>query len=271
MAFVRVEAWEAPCGLSWPEARAPLMDQRSSLKLRRGSAVAVSLAVHALLIWVFVARLAAGLDLADEEAKPGGAIKLLELSSAAPEAPAVAAQAPATTAAVAPQPEVDTTVTTEVPPPEWTVSRIRLSPPFTVSSQPATAAAGAAGVGASGAGNGTFDPYAGAAPVRLQPGQPSPAGAGGDAGPQLDRALLDAIRYSVSRSLRSGHGTVLLAVRISSDGVVIEGAVKSGTASPEAKARFRQALLRRRLFAPTAGTRTVDLPLVELSRQGNPK
>ena len=151
----------------------------------------------------------------------------------------------------------------------WTFDQIQhqtTTNPVNLRNQPLSAPAGGAGAGASGGGTAAFDPYAGAAPVRAETGHPA-GGAGGAGSLQLDQALFEEIRKSVGRLLGSGHGTVHFAVRISNEGVVIDAMAKAGTASPEAKRRFRRALLGRRLFTPGPGavSGTIDLPLVELS------
>lgn len=85
---------------------------------------------------------------------------------------------------------------------------------------------------------------------------------------ELDLAALEAIRNSVSGSIRSGHGTALLAVRVSPAGIVLAAFATGGTASGQALRALREALIGKRLFRPGRGTRDSlqVLPLVELRR-----
>jgi hypothetical protein len=183
-----------------------------------------------------------------------------DLMEAAP-APAAAeapAQAPSAPQPVVAQSELDPTTPTEIPPPEWTVSRIALAIPDSPGTGIAPVAAGG-GAGAGAGGSGVYDPYAGAAPLPLErPG----AGSGGALA--LDLGALDALRRRVERALPACAGTVVLAVKVAPTGIVMDAAVRGGTASPAAKTTMRNALLGKQLFRGAAG-RPEDRQLPEIA------
>lgn len=250
MAFVRSDIWE-----TGGRASAFAGADRPVFRFRRGSAAAISFLVHILLLWLFATRLAAGLAQEEEKADDVTGLKLIDIQSQAPEAtaaaPAPPAQSPAPATPLAPA--VDITVANALPPPEWSVSAI---------AAPAQAAvAEPAGTSGSAGGEGDYDPYAGAAPIRADP-----RSAGGAV--VLDVVALEAIRNTVSRSIRNGHGTALLAVRVSPAGIVLAAVVKEGSASGEAMRVLRDALIGKRLFRPRAGSgeSLQILPLIELRR-----
>ena len=139
------------------------------------------------------------------------------------------------------------------------------------------------GAGASaGTGEAAYDPYAGAAPLR----RPEPAAGGvvamaerliamaaaapgGGSGLELDTGALETIRIAVARSLRSGHGSAELSVRVAPDGRVLEAIALGGTASPAAKVALQRALLGSRLYRSRAGgagtaPQIMRLPVLQL-------
>jgi hypothetical protein len=276
LAFVELEVWDAKRerragrgAQPAPPALLPHLTKSQDRTLRYGSAGLISACVHVLLLWVLATRLTGGLASEAFAEKTSQPMTLLDLA-AAPSPPADASEPEKSTQAPSPQPEprpveVDRTIANEIPPPEWTIASLRAIP--SQPGPPAQAASGALGAGAStGTGEAAYDPYAGAAPLR----RPEPSAGGviavaqrlvgmaaagplSSAGLELDTGVLEQIRIAVARSLKGGHGSAELSVRVAPDGRVLEAIALGGTASPAAKAALQRALLGSRLYRRRAG------------------
>jgi hypothetical protein len=294
MAFALAQTWNAAAPS--PSGLAPLglaLSHRQETQLRRAGATAFSILVHILLIWVLLNKLSGGMAGEGEGAGAGnGALMSFALSDPASAAASASEpeQVPQPRVERAPVSDVDSTAPTDLPPPEWTVSRL----PPAQSQRPAAASGSAfagtsAGAGASGAGAGAgqggtqvYDPYAGAAPLRMNE---SGAGASSTAnmslgarvlgflgldrpaaaGLTLDETALEAIRRAVERSLPGRRGTAEITVRVSPTGMVLEASARGGSAPAEARSALGRALIGKRLFSGAAvEAQTLTLPILRL-------
>jgi hypothetical protein len=145
--------------------------------LRKGSATLLSVSVHLLLIWLFINKLTTEILPSDAAGGSGSGLTVIDLSGAPAESAAALADTQPTLPAMQRDPLVDTTIASELPPPEWSVVRI-IAPqqpqPMRIAAAPAQSGVGAAagnrsgngGAGAAGSGDAPYDPFAGAAPLR---------------------------------------------------------------------------------------------------------
>jgi hypothetical protein len=262
VAFVLQQSWhgveEVACGPPLAESPLlrPLLAHGRGRYWRRGGGTVLTAAVHAVLLWAIATRLVGPIGGDPLPTSPPQVLQF-DLSAPAPSTRPAEALARARQAAqpVVAESELDVTTPTDIPPPEWTVSRIALPVPEPLG-QGASMASGGGGAGAGAGGSGVYDPFAGAAPLPLDRGAAGASAA-------LDAALLDALRRGVERALTSCGGTVLLAVRVGPGGIVMDASVRGGSAPPAAKAMMRSALLGKQLFR--GGAQPGDRQLPEIA------
>jgi hypothetical protein len=268
VAFVLQQSWhgveEPPSGRPLDESAlvGALAGALRGDRVRQGAGTVLTVAVHIVLLWVLATRL-----VGEGEGKAPAPVRVLQFDLAAAAGPPVAA-APAAAAARAPEPAlqdnaVDTSARTDLPPPEWSVSRIAM-PPAAPSDRP-TVEVGGSQAGAGAGGRGAYDPYAGAAPLPLNRATaPAPPAAGALI---LDTHALAAVRQGVERRLAACRGTIVFSVRVSPTGVVLDAAARGGTAAPAAVSAVRGALLGKPLFrGRAAGAEERQLPEIMLCR-----
>lgn len=270
MAFVRIEDCGAAPGGNVPgTGRGGARSLRTGGALSRPSGILMSIAVHLFLGWL-VLGLSAKPGPADSGAGGDGALHVINLF----EGSAGAAERPVERTPPPPPPpsataaEVELTTPSLLPPPEWSVTRITSPQPMPPA--PAVAAgSAAAAAGTSGGGPSTYDPFAGAAPLR----DPN-AEAGGSlfgSAPAQGRWELDetAFRAAIAAARRAGAagGNVVWRARVSGTGEVVEIDILGGSASERTRTALRSSLLGRRLFrarSGQAGLAVVPLPTIEL-------
>jgi hypothetical protein len=265
-------------------AFAPFLANGHGRNISRACATLLSAIVHVVLIWMLLNRLA-GDPGPGETARAGQrGLMQFDLSDGAPasgsaEQRLVRLEAPVTS-------EVDVSIASDLPPPEWTVSQLPPAADPQRPSRASTADAGlgaASGVGGTGAGEGPgrgggYDPYAGAAPQwrssedRAEDRSPGGrvlgfAGLGqpSTGGLVLDEAVLEAIRRGVAGAWPGRAGTVELVLRVSPTGMVLEAKARSGSAPADVMDAFARALIGKRLYRGSATTaQTVILPGLSL-------
>lgn len=131
----------------------------------------------------------------------------------------------------------------------------------------------------------SYDPYAGAAPLRRYsesnplpvsaatppPQVAAPASRLGPANShsvfELDEKQFDAFRRDARKTLGNLHVTVRLRVRAAPDGVVVEVEVTSGKLDPQAQATLAGLIVGRSMFIlsePSATSAVIDLPPLRL-------
>lgn len=259
---------------------------------RRAVAISFSILVHLLLLWILINKLAGG-AVGEGEGQGAGSGTTMSFALSDPASAAASARGEPEQVAKprveqAPVSDVDATAATDLPVPEWTVSRLPPAPSPKPAAASGSGVAGAStGAGASGAGAGrggteNYDPYAGAAPLRRDPsgagatstgdrslgarvlgffglGQPATVGL------TLDENALEAIRRNVERGLPGRSGTAEIVVRVSPTGMVLEASARGGSAPAEARGALGRALIGKRLFSGTAANaQTVTLPVLRL-------
>ena len=243
MAFTQVGSWDA--------ARSPVAapSWAPSGGARRGAAIFFSSIVHVALLWLLVNHLAGATTVrAKEEAlrvfdvmPPGIASE----DSGAKPRPRLAALA-------APQvPEVDLSTPTDLPEPEWTVTRIRAP-------RPAPSSESVAGDSLAGDSSGR------GSPPRLNQFVGFGDGAGGEL--LLDKALLEAARQAAIRSVPDSKGTALVFLRVSPSGKVMNAVIKGGSSA--VVTALRRELVGKQLFqvrTKIAESALVALPPVSLA------
>lgn len=228
--------------------------------------------VHIFLVMFLFSRIVApGLD---SEATRRGEMSMTMLDLTEPGSPAPARSSPQSQPATpSPTSPVDASVPDVPIPAEWSVSRLPPSAPAPAAPSSAPRSPGGVGAGAGQGGPAAYDPYAGAAPARLEP-QPAAQsrsmagqvmsflGFGAD-GPALDQAALEEVRKAVARSLPGQTGTAEIVVRVSPAGMVLEADVRGGSAAPRLRDALARALRGKQLFRGTSeSARIVTLPVL---------
>ena len=266
MAFILEQTWREESGGSG-SAPPPLFPALSANGRDRywmkSAGTFLTIGVHLVLLWLLATRLSGTIEPAVETSKGRGPVtfSLLEPGAAIPQAHRSRILPPPPAEAS----DLDVTAPDALPLPEWTVARLALPQVAPASAAvPAAQKAGAGSAGAGAGGGGVYDPFAGAAPLRSKAAA-SPPGRGGTVAPVLNRRLLESAQRAVRQTHPNSRGTVVLAVRVSPDGVITEAILKGGTASGGAKEALKRALVGLQLFFPNgAGPREVELPVVVL-------
>lgn len=270
MAFITLDKWHED-GLSrrvpaWHAARLrpePLLGDGGFALARKGSATLLSLALHSVLIWVLISRLA---DRPDQSAMQGSSDTGLTIIDLSGQSSHAQDNGPHTRLSRVQVTELEATTATNLPKLEWAISRISI--PIDVAqpriaqvdkgigeqANPVGQTSGEAG--SSARGDAPYDPFAGAAPLRRNDHLLALAAAAAesasikDSGPLeafLDRRVLQAIAEQVSW-MPGSRGTVELIIRVTSGGVVFSAEATGGTAPAKAKERLRAALLGKRIY-----------------------
>ena len=240
----------------------------------------LSVAVHSLLLWAVLVRFNV-IATDNGPSSQYGALQLLQLDTKDSDpgadigktsAPASASK-PADDSSVQKSP-LDTVVDTSVTP-VWTV-------PTAAPTQPVAAPAQQGGIGGS-----SYDPYAGAAPIRRTESDTvammfGPAPADTQAATvvvelpppdrrsrlfELDKRAFEQFRSDVMRLLAGVSGMVRLRVRVASDGSVVEAQPRKASLTPEQQASVARLITGRALFylrEPTAEGAIIDLPRLDL-------
>ncbi len=291
MAFALAQTWNAAVpspGGSGTFARADRAFGGQERYVRRAGAIIFSILVHILLLWALINKLSGG-GAGEGAGKGAGDSNLMSFALSDPASAESASdnearQTPQPRVEQAPVSEVDATAPTDLPVPEWTVSRLPPTPSPHPAAASGSALAGASpGLGQPGAGpgrggNSVYDPYAGAAPLRRDdPGASADSSLGARvlgflgfgqadaAGLSLDEAALEAIRSNVERSLPGRRGTVEIMVRVSPTGMVLETSIRGGSAPADAISALRRALIGKRLFSgAAANVQSLPLPVLRL-------
>jgi len=249
----REEARTAPA-ISLPAVEALLAGRE--LRLGKGVGTILTVAVHLLLLWLFATRLDGTAP--EGGGKPSPRIEMISLTLASPEPepPAASAASPPPPAAAAAASQVDLSARTELPAPEWTVSRI-------VSALPARNGEVAQASSAKpGKGGGVYDPFAGAAPMRGNDALVWDASikgfvqSGAESSLRLDEANFAQFRTAFARAHPTLRGTIELDLNVSAEGIVLSAAPPAGSLAQTAEASVGAALLGRRLFLGTTGGAT---------------
>lgn len=312
MAFTCLETWDAEIErrgrgtgpVSALSATAPILGETASRYINKSSATLLSAIVHLFLLWLLANKLTGAPGPGEGLGSAGKGMTLIDLSS--PSAAAAARAAPVTMVQPSPSPlaqqtELDLTVPTELPPPEWSVARIRTpvepvprrqpAPPAPAPAQPSGAmaaanatsgsATGAGGAGAAGGGEAPYDPYAGAAPQRrkqdgamaslaalgqrLLGGSNEAKGDGGEL--VLDRDALTDIAKRVARSMPGTRGTAEFLVRVSPGGMILDATPTGGSGPDKIRTALRSALVGKLLYSVRGRMneeKMVRLPIVRL-------
>lgn len=240
----------------------------------------LSVAVHSLLLWAVLARFNV-IATDNGPSSQYGALQLLQLDTKDSDpgadigktsAPASASK-PSDDSSVQKSP-LDTVVDTSVTP-VWAV-------PTAAPTQPVAAPARQGGIGGS-----SYDPYAGAAPIRRVESDPAamffgPASATATVETsvvnlpspdrrsrlfELDKRAFAQFRVDVVRMLAGVSGTVRLRVRVASDGSVVEAQARKASLTSDQTASVARLITGRSLFylrEPTAESAIIDLPKLDL-------
>jgi hypothetical protein len=247
MAFVQLESWRAEAA---PGGGSPLLGIPPvlSLPLRRAAALSFTAIVHCALLYVLVARLTDGTEVEDRPVIASLALYDLPDPGATGGAPAKPVEP---TAAAAPPTLLDLSEPADLPPTEWSVTRMRVASPAE------TKAPGqATGFAAAGAGQGGGP--------RLSEFVGFGDGIGGQL--LLDEPMLEAARLAALGALPPARGTALIFLRVAPSGVVTEAVVRGG--SREMAMALRRELLGKKLFQVKSRIREsalVALPPLNLS------
>lgn len=284
MAFVHVETWQAPSprpalAMGHGSARSPfIIPGRVGDPFRRVSALVISFVIQAGLMWLLINRLAGAGGVLPDEGNAATSMTLVELSMSA-EAELEVNRADAAMPAERPETEIDLSTPSDLPTPEWSVTRIQVERPRQAAPAPAPAeyeAARMVRAGAAGSGAGQYDPYAGAAPSRRQQALAASSVQQrklrelvdfDETGFRMDRTVFEAARRQVLRQ-RDARGAVQLIVRISSTGAVLSVDSESAGVSPAVVEALRRALIGEQLFirtGPHPETKWVRLPVIHLA------
>jgi len=265
MSFVKIESWEAlPVRAASLGARS--LVEKFDRRLLRGVTIFLSAVVHAALIWLLINR-----PMSDVMPKRvESVLKLINLTSLDGAAAKISVQAPA--AAPSKPTTIETTKMTD-PPPEWSMTRIRVAQPAiqAPAASPSLFAYGASASANMGQGNGAgreagYDPYAGAAPLPLRPRAAASIGPSPRA--QLDEAMFRAVQDTVARRLGANAGLYVISARLSRQGEVIGIEIMSGSADRNVMSAFQDILIGKRLYTVMGdqlGSLTVQLPPIRVS------
>ena len=246
MAFVQLESWRAEPGFggSSPGIAIP---PALSLPLRRAAAISFTVIVHCALLYVLVARLTEGTEVEDRPVITS--LTLYDLPD--PGATGGAAAKPVEAAASAQPTVLDLSEPADLPPAEWSLTRIRVARPTQ-----ASAPGQASGFAASGAGQGGGP--------RLSEFVGFGDGIGGQL--LLNAPMLEAARLAALGALPPARGTALIFLRVAPSGVVTEAVVRGG--SRQMATALRRELLGKKLFLVKSRIREsalVALPPLNLS------
>lgn len=242
--------------------------------------------VHVLILWYFMTQIVARDDRPEIDGARGE-LSLFDLGGASREITEHAKKSVETEKpqAAVPSP-VETTAANNLPPPEWTVVRVRTKPETATPTAPPPEraprdrngkeaampgrAGGQGGNGASGpAGDGTYDPFAGAAPLWRE--SPQGRGAGGSSDPAsntesgmaLDRETLKALLRIAGPRFKWFARPYEFIVQVSASGTVLEMRLSKGQAG-QREAAFRQAAMGRRLYHPLTGSDRVQRGVLQV-------
>jgi hypothetical protein len=235
VAFVQLESFAIPRSTSWwqDSDRIPVWPVIAwpawlEFSVRRMAAAGLSILIIATLCWMLLDRLSGpGIG---RSGAGGSGLKMFTVSTAPP------AEVSVSKAVTPPQPsaataDVDVSKPADLPI-EWSVAKVRVAKEAGASAvvQPPILAGGGAVAG----GGGGYDPYAGASPHRndvpaaglayaagLAPGGAN-AGAGQPTTITLDPGLIDAAKRAALRVQPGARGRVLLSVRLSASGAIME-------------------------------------------------
>jgi hypothetical protein len=252
MAFTQIETWPATPsargslgrGAAGEGASGLLPASFSNLSARRLSASAATVVVHAALLWFLVHRLGPEPEEAAiaQPAPPAAMFTLSPLS--APESSPPRAE-PVTLAMVQTPP--DLSLATDMPVPEWSMTRIRA---------PARSSTDGAASGSAAGGGGAR---------RLR----DFIGFGDSRGGELllDEGKLEQARQTAMRAVPDARGIVMLFLRVSPAGIVLAVESRGGSVDAASLAALKQALLGEKLFqvrTPVEESALVLLPPMRL-------
>jgi hypothetical protein len=236
LAFVLQQSWREDDRAQRRNA-APMLESLLAgrdLRLGKSAGTVLTVLIHIVLLWVFATRLGEAPGLVEPQPKPTEVVNLTMLTAPepAPEPPAAAA-AKAAPAQIPPAVPVTVNVSaaSQLPPPEWTVSRIASALP--AQNGPLSAAPG----GGSGAvaGGGVYDPFAGAAPLRKPGSLVRDASINGmvpvgtESSFRLDDAMFAQLRAALAKAHPQVRGTVELNLSVSADGTVLAARPQGGS------------------------------------------
>lgn len=194
------------------------------LRVGKGFAAGGSLLIHLLLLYLFVNKLIGADDIIRSPGSNGPSLVVFDLAdpSDSPKAkPEQTVAAPIET----PQPPAPSL------PAEWKMTRLPPMPANSSSSAASTPAPPSPPAGgAPSAGGGDYDPYAGAAPLRLVPSvagtNPALAKPGETAAPPagsltIDADLIEKIKSLIRRKIK-GSAPVTMTVTVGTDGTLLD-------------------------------------------------
>jgi|GEM_PF-5644429 len=252
MAFVQLDSWSAAAdGRGYAPGWLPI--GASSMPSRRAAALLFSFLVHCCLIWFLAARLADGAGTDPRVKEDVLAVFNVATPGETDSDPAARLRA-ATLAQVATSPAiVDLTSPSDLPAPEWSMSRVAVQRPLAAPRSDSASAGAASGEG----GGGTVGP-------RLSQFVGFGDGIGGEM--LLDEDMLEVVRLAAIRAFPEARGTALIFLRVSPSGTVT-GAVVKG-ASRDIGLALRRELIGKRLFrvrTTISESALVALPPINLS------
>jgi hypothetical protein len=248
MAFVQRDSWDAQRHFGGPAGPLGAALGAWALPLRRAGACCFTAVVHFGLLYMLIARLSDGT--AVEQRPAIASIALYDLADPgvpAPSPPASArpASAPAATTVV------DLSEPADLPPPEWSMSTMRVARLSEPQASPSGALSASAG-GGKGSG------------PRLSEFVGFGDGIGGQL--LLDQPMLEAARLAALGAVPGAQGTALIFLRVAPTGIVTEAVIRGG--SREMASALRRELLGKKLFLVRTRIREsalVALPPLDLS------
>jgi hypothetical protein len=256
MAFVLMESWDTSARYRGERSALPAgtsVSERLPLPVRRGGAVALSGAVHLMLVWLLTHHLAGTGGKSADATAAKEPLLVFDIESGGRAEP-LREMPPLPSPSAKPiETVLDLTTPSEAPKPEWGLTRI--AAPLAVAAVAASSSTDASGaIGGGGMGEEGFDPFAGASSLRQEQAEAAFRS-------ELDSALLKAIQASVAHSFPNSLGSVELTVRASADGIVLDAQIAGGTASEETKVALRNAVAGKPLFrtGSKSGERRITL------------
>jgi len=264
MAFVQVDRWDiapASAGAAYPSSSQgwlaiPGLTGAIERAGRRALAVAASLLVHVLLLYLLISYVF-GVESQPVSRTNGKAMIIVELSGPNPDERREDPNGDAQT----PTPPASKAEATQTPIPpyavEWALMRLPENPqtksetirPLTENASPA-----------SGGGDGGYDPFAGAAPT--WPTEANPRGSGFAHGIMadplavparantqlLDASAFDALKRAVLAAEPTTRGTIEVEVKVAPNGTILEARIITSTISERPALFLKRYVIGRRLY-----------------------
>ncbi len=253
MSFVQTDEWytsdTVPAARTSSRPRETRTPARS--QFRKSFAAGGSLLVHLLLLYLFVNKLLGAQDDIRSPGSNGPSLLVFDMAD-----PSESSKPKPKQTAAAPVEAVQ--AVTPPPPPEWKMTRlpqistISLSPVASTPGLPSSSAGGEPSAG----GGGDYDPYAGAAPMRLvppiasaDPALAKPAGNGASPAESLniDENLIEKIK-SLIRNKIKGSARPTMTITVGTDGRLID--VEFSGLEPSLADQVRDYLAHVRLLKP---------------------